>query len=46
LGTFRTTIIDFDTTGLSPHYGNRIIEVGAVTVEGEKTATTSSKSGP
>ena len=36
MGTFRTTIIDFETTGLSPHCGDRIIEVGAVTVEGGK----------
>lgn len=34
MGTFRTTIIDFETTGLSPHYGDRIIEVGAVALEG------------
>ena len=34
MGTFRTTIIDFETTGLSPQNGDRIIEVGAVTVEG------------
>ena len=33
MGTFRTTIIDFETTGLSPRNGDRIIEVGAVAVE-------------
>jgi len=33
VGIYRTTIIDFETTGLSPHCGDRIIEVGAVAVE-------------
>lgn len=33
MGNFRATIIDFETTGLSPNYGDRVIEVGAVTVE-------------
>jgi len=47
LGTFRTTIIDFETTGLSPHYGDRIIEVGAVAVEeGEIVARFSSLMNP
>lgn len=32
MGTYRTTILDFETTGLSPHCGDRIIEVGAVAV--------------
>lgn len=36
MGPFRTIIIDFETTGLSPHCGDRIIEVGAVAVEGSE----------
>jgi len=47
LGTFRTIIIDFETTGLSPNYGDRIIEVGAVAVEeGEIVARFSSLINP
>ena len=30
-----TIIIDFETSGLSPNNGDRIIEVGAVAIEGE-----------
>ena len=26
-------VLDFETTGLSPHYGDRVIEIGAVLVE-------------
>ena len=26
-------VLDFETTGLSPHYGDRAIEIGAVLVE-------------
>lgn len=33
MGTFRTVILDFETTGLSPTCGDRTIEVGAVVVE-------------
>ena len=33
MGTFRTIILDFETTGLSPNCGDRTIEVGAVVVE-------------
>lgn len=33
MGTFRTVILDFETTGLSPACGDRTIEVGAVVVE-------------
>lgn len=36
MGTFRTIIIDFETTGLSPQCGDRIIEVGAVALEGSE----------
>lgn len=28
------TIVDVETTGLSPRYGDRVIEIGAVSVEG------------
>jgi len=34
VGTFTAVIIDFETTGLSPGYGDRTIEVGAVLVSG------------
>ena len=34
MGTFTAVIIDFETTGLSPGYGDRTIEVGAVLVSG------------
>jgi DNA polymerase-3 subunit epsilon len=33
MGNFRTIILDFETTGLSPNCGDRTIEVGAVMVE-------------
>lgn len=29
-------VLDFETTGLSPHQGDRITEVAAVRLEGEK----------
>lgn len=32
MGNFTVAVIDFETTGLSPHYGDRTIEVGAVLV--------------
>ncbi|GAM10448.1 DNA polymerase III PolC-type [Geobacter sp. OR-1] len=32
MGNYTTIIIDFETTGLSPNYGDRTIEVGAVLV--------------
>lgn len=32
MGTFTAVVIDFETTGLSPGYGDRAIEVGAVLV--------------
>ena len=33
MGTFRAIILDFETTGLSPNCGDRVIEVGAVVVD-------------
>jgi len=32
MGNYTAVVIDFETTGLSPHYGDRTIEVGAVLV--------------
>jgi len=32
MGNFTAVILDFETTGLSPNYGDRTIEVGAVLV--------------
>lgn len=32
MGNYTIAVIDFETTGLSPHYGDRTIEVGAVLV--------------
>ncbi len=32
MGNYTTIVIDFETTGLSPGYGDRIIEVGAVLI--------------
>src|SRR5689334_15012527 len=32
MGNYNVVVIDFETTGLSPHYGDRTIEVGAVLV--------------
>lgn len=32
MGNYSVIVIDFETTGLSPHYGDRTIEVGAVLV--------------
>src|SRR6185369_9950912 len=36
MGNFTAVIIDFETTGLSPGYGDRTIEVGAVLVSGNQ----------
>lgn len=36
MGNFTAVVIDFETTGLSPGYGDRTIEVGAVLVEGNR----------
>lgn len=30
MGNYSVTVIDFETTGLSPYYGDLTIEVGAV----------------
>ncbi|MDD5287355.1 MAG: 3'-5' exonuclease [Desulfuromonadaceae bacterium] len=32
MGKYTVAVIDFETTGLSPHYGDRTIEVGAVLI--------------
>ena len=32
MGNYTTVVIDFETTGLSPNYGDRTIEVGAVLI--------------
>lgn len=32
MGNYTIAVIDFETTGLSPHYGDRAIEIGAVLV--------------
>ena len=32
MGNYTAVVIDFETTGLSPHYGDRTIEVGCVLV--------------
>lgn len=32
MGNYSVIVIDFETTGLAPHYGDRTIEVGAVLV--------------
>ncbi len=31
---YRTIVFDVETTGLSPEYGDRILEIGAVVLEG------------
>lgn len=36
VGNFTAVVIDFETTGLSPGYGDRTIEVGAVLVSGNR----------
>lgn len=33
MGNYSVVVLDFETTGLSPHYGDRAIEIGAVLVE-------------
>jgi len=32
MGNYKAVVIDFETTGLSPHYGDRTIEVGCVLI--------------
>jgi DNA polymerase-3 subunit epsilon len=34
MGTFSLVVLDFETTGLSPAFGDRVIEVGAVLLQG------------
>ena len=36
MGNYSVVVLDFETTGLSPHYGDRAIEIGAVLVENNK----------
>lgn len=36
MGNYSLVVLDFETTGLSPDSGDRIIEVGAVLVSGNK----------
>ena len=36
MGNFTAVVIDFETTGLSPGYGDRTIEVGAVLISGNQ----------
>jgi len=36
VGNFSAVVIDFETTGLSPGYGDRAIEVGAVLISGNR----------
>ena len=36
MGNFTVVVIDFETTGLSPGYGDRTIEVGAVLISGNQ----------
>ena len=33
MGNYSVVILDFETTGLSPNYGDRAIEIGAVLIE-------------
>lgn len=36
MGNYSVVVLDFETTGLSPHYGDRAIEIGAVLVENNR----------
>lgn len=36
MGNFTAVVIDFETTGLSPGYGDRTIEVGAILISGNR----------
>jgi len=36
VGNFKAVVIDFETTGLSPEFGDRTIEVGAVLISGNR----------
>jgi DNA polymerase III subunit epsilon len=35
MNMYPVIVLDFETTGLSPHCGDRAIEIGAVRLEGE-----------
>ncbi|HJV66991.1 MAG TPA: exonuclease domain-containing protein [Geomonas sp.] len=36
MGNYSIVVLDFETTGLSPDYGDRVIEVGAVLIRGNR----------
>lgn len=36
MGNYSVVVLDFETTGLSPNYGDRAIEIGAVLIEDNK----------
>ena len=36
MGNYTVIVLDFETTGLSPNYGDRAIEIGAVRIENNK----------
>ncbi len=36
MGNYSVVVLDFETTGLSPNYGDRAIEIGAVLIENNK----------
>ena len=36
MNNFRVIVLDFETTGLSPQYGDRAIEIGAVLIENNR----------
>ena len=36
MGNYTVIVLDFETTGLSPRYGDRAIEIGAVRIENNK----------
>jgi len=36
VGNYSVVVLDFETTGLSPHHGDRAIEIGAVLIENNR----------
>ena len=36
MGNYNVVVLDFETTGLSPDYGDRAIEVGAVLIQNNR----------
>ncbi len=36
MGNYSVVVLDFETTGLSPHHGDRAIEIGAVLIENNR----------